>query len=61
MIRNSNAFVNLIIPFAFRKPERQRFQEAFPDHRTVLLEGARHFIQEDEPGRIASEIRAFVH
>jgi haloalkane dehalogenase len=47
--------------FAFQKPERERFEEAFPDHRTVLLEGARHFIQEDEPGRIASEIRAFVH
>jgi haloalkane dehalogenase len=47
--------------FAFRKPERQRFEQVFPDHRTVVLEGARHFIQEDEPGRIASEIRAFVH
>jgi pimeloyl-ACP methyl ester carboxylesterase len=47
--------------FAFRKPERQRFEQIFPGHRTVVLERARHFIQEDEPGRIASEIRAFVH
>lgn len=45
---------------AFREPERQRVERLFHDRRTVILENARHFIQEDEPERIAAEIRAFV-
>ena len=44
----------------FRPPDRERFERSFPKHRTVLLETAKHFIQEDEPGRIAQEIRAFL-
>ncbi len=46
--------------FAFRVRDRERFERAFPRHRTILLESARHFIQEDEPERIAAEIRAFL-
>jgi RNA polymerase sigma factor (sigma-70 family) len=44
----------------FRPPDRERFERTFPKHRTVLLETAKHFIQEDEPARIAAEIRAFL-
>lgn len=44
----------------FRPPDRERFERTFPKHRTVLLETAKHFIQEDEPGRVAAEIRAFI-
>src|SRR3954454_15212452 len=29
---------------AFREPERERWESIFADHRTVLLEGARHYI-----------------
>jgi haloalkane dehalogenase len=43
---------------AFRERERVRFEQLFRRHRTVVLENARHFIQEDEPERIAREIRA---
>jgi len=44
----------------FNGQELPRFERLFPHHRTVLLENARHFIQEDEAPRIASEIRALV-
>jgi haloalkane dehalogenase len=44
---------------AFRERERARFERLFRRHRTVVLENARHFIQEDEPERIAQEIRSF--
>jgi haloalkane dehalogenase len=44
----------------FRPPDRERFERAFPRHRTVVLETAKHFIQEDEPGRVAAEIGAFL-
>jgi haloalkane dehalogenase len=46
--------------FAFRPPDRERFERRFPRHRTVVLETAKHYIQEDEPGRIAAEIRGFL-
>jgi len=42
---------------AFREPERKRWEEIFPDHRTVLLEGAGHYIQEDAPEEIVAAIR----
>jgi haloalkane dehalogenase len=42
--------------FAFREPERRRWEELFPDHRTVILEGAGHYIQEDGPGEIIGAI-----
>lgn len=43
--------------FAFREAARQRFEKLFPDHRTVLLAGASHFLQEDAGEQIAAEIR----
>lgn len=44
----------------FRPPDRERFERTFPKHRTVILETAKHYIQEDEPGRVAAEIRSFL-
>jgi haloalkane dehalogenase len=37
-------------------PERRRWEAVFPDHRTVLLEGAGHYIQEDALDEIISAI-----
>jgi pimeloyl-ACP methyl ester carboxylesterase len=45
---------------AFRTPERRRWEAVFPDHRTVLLEGAGHYIQEDAPDEIITAIRDWV-
>jgi haloalkane dehalogenase len=45
--------------FAFREPERARFEALFPDHETVLLPGASHFLQEDAGEEIAAAYRAF--
>jgi haloalkane dehalogenase len=42
---------------AFREPERRRWEAIFPDHRTVLLRGAGHYIQEDAPDAIVAAIR----
>jgi haloalkane dehalogenase len=42
---------------AFRGRERERWESIFPDHRTVTLEGAGHYIQEDAPEEIVSAIR----
>lgn len=42
---------------AFRDRERRRWEEVFPDHRTVELEDAGHYIQEDAPGEIVTAIR----
>jgi haloalkane dehalogenase len=42
---------------AFRAPERHRWEEAFPAHRTLLLEGAGHYIQEDAAAEIVEAIR----
>jgi haloalkane dehalogenase len=44
---------------AFRDPERRRWEEIFPNHRTVLLEGAGHYIQEDAPEKIVAAIRTW--
>jgi haloalkane dehalogenase len=41
---------------AFREPERRRWEQMFPDHRTVILEGAGHYIQEDAPEEIIAAI-----
>ncbi len=41
---------------AFREAERVRFERLFPDHRTVVLRGAGHFIQEDAAGEIVAQI-----
>ena len=42
---------------AFREPERRRWGHLFPEHRTVTLEGAGHYIQEDAPEQIIAAIR----
>ena len=42
---------------AFREPERRRWESIFPDHTTVLLEGARHYIGEDAPDEIVAAVR----
>src|SRR5204863_3469774 len=42
---------------AFRAGERRRWEELFADHRTVMLEGAGHYIQEDAPEEIVAAIR----
>ena len=41
---------------AFREPERRRWEEVFPDHRTVMLDDAGHYIQEDAPQEIIAAI-----
>jgi haloalkane dehalogenase len=41
---------------AFRDPERKRWEEVFSDHRTVTLEGAGHYIQEDAADDIVAAI-----
>jgi haloalkane dehalogenase len=43
---------------AFRDRERRRWERLFPNHRTVMLEGAGHYIQEDAPDAIVAAIRA---
>jgi haloalkane dehalogenase len=42
---------------AFGDRERSRWEHVFPDHRTVLLEGAGHYIQEDAAPEIVTAIR----
>jgi haloalkane dehalogenase len=44
---------------AFKDPERKRWEEIFADHRTVTLEGAGHYIQEDAPEEIVAAIRGW--
>jgi haloalkane dehalogenase len=44
---------------AFREPERKRWEQLFPNHRTVILEGAGHYIQEDAPEEIVRAIRSW--
>ena len=44
---------------AFRDAERKRWEELFADHRTVPLEGAGHYIQEDAADEIVAAIRAW--
>jgi haloalkane dehalogenase len=45
---------------AFSRPAiRQRWEEAFPDHRAVELEGVGHYIQEEAPEEIVAAIRSW--
>ncbi|HKH17682.1 MAG TPA: alpha/beta fold hydrolase [Solirubrobacteraceae bacterium] len=44
---------------AFREPERRRWEELFPHHRTVLIEGAGHYVQEEAAEDIVAAIRAW--
>ncbi len=46
--------------FAFREPERKRWESLFATHRTVLLKGAGHYVQEDAVAEIVAAIRDFV-
>ncbi len=41
---------------AFREPERRRWEQVFPNHRTVVLEGAGHYIGEDAPREIVAAL-----
>jgi haloalkane dehalogenase len=45
---------------AFRGRERTRWEQLFADHRSITLEGARHYIQEDAPAEIVAAIRDWV-
>lgn len=42
---------------AFKTKERLRFEQLFLNHRTVILENAKHYIQEDSPQLVSKEIR----
>jgi haloalkane dehalogenase len=44
---------------AFREPERKRWEQVFPNRRTVVLEGAGHYIQEDASEEIIAAVRAW--
>jgi haloalkane dehalogenase len=43
--------------FAFGEAERRRLESIFPNHSTILLPSAGHFLQEDAPDEIAAAIR----
>jgi haloalkane dehalogenase len=45
--------------FAFGRAEREQFERVFVKHKTVLLEDASHFLQEDAGERISAAIRTF--
>jgi haloalkane dehalogenase len=38
----------------------KRFEQIFPNHQTVLLEKARHFVTEDAPQEICAAMREFL-
>jgi haloalkane dehalogenase len=41
----------------FRPRHRLRWERTFPHHRTVILHGAAHYIQEDAPEEIIAAIK----
>lgn len=41
---------------AFRAKERERFEALFPEHRTVIVPGAGHFMQEDAHEEISAAL-----
>jgi haloalkane dehalogenase len=45
---------------AFREPERLKWERLFAEHRTVMLGGAGHYIQEEAPEQIVAAIREWV-
>jgi haloalkane dehalogenase len=45
--------------FAFREPERVRFEATFPNHRTLMFEDASQFLQEDAGDRTVDAYRTF--
>jgi haloalkane dehalogenase len=42
---------------AFKEPERKRWEQVFPNHRIVLIEGAGHYVPEDAPEEIVAAVR----
>lgn len=44
---------------AFKEPLRLRWVRMFPNHRTEILRGASHYIQEDAPEEIVSAVKAW--
>ena len=44
---------------AFREAQRERFEMLFPNHRTRILKGAKHFVQEEAPEQICEELFTF--
>jgi haloalkane dehalogenase len=44
---------------AFRERERRTWEAMFPQHRTVILDGAGHYIQEDAGDEIVDAIRSW--
>jgi len=44
---------------AFKPAERARFERVFSRHRTRILKGARHFVQEEAPEEICREVSSF--
>ena len=44
---------------AFGERERERFARAFPNHRSVTIERAGHYLQEDAPEDIATAIASW--
>ena len=42
---------------AFKQPQRRRWEQTFPNHQTVILRGASHYIQEDAPEEIVAAIK----
>ena len=47
--------------FAFDRSNRERFEAAFPTHRTIVYPNASHFLQEDVGDEIAAAFKAFRH
>jgi len=45
--------------FAFKTYERNKFEQIFSNHQTILLPDAGHFIQEDSPQQICKAIRSW--
>src|SRR5262249_20244875 len=41
---------------AFRDDQRHRFELLFTNHRSRILKGAKHFVQEDAPEQICDEV-----
>ncbi len=41
---------------AFKEPQRRRWERTFASHRTRILHGASHYIQEDAPDEIVAAI-----
>lgn len=44
----------------FRTVERERFEHTFPNHRTVRLPRAGHYIQDDAPAEVIAAMREFL-